>query len=134
MRFEGFSSRVYRCPAGYPTIGYGHMLKESETGLYPEDISNEAAILLLEKDLRIASSAVCRLVNIGLSEGQFDALVSFTFNLGSAAFQRSTLRQKVNREEHGQAIHEFPKWVWAGGCKQKGLIRRRYAEARLYGA
>ena len=61
-----------------------------------------------------------------------DALCSFAFNLGAGALQRSTLRRKVNREEHAAVPHEFRRWVWAGGRKLKGLIRRREAEAVLY--
>jgi hypothetical protein len=64
----------------------------------------------------------------------FDGLVSFTYNLGSGALQRSNLRRKVNREEHGTVPAEFHKWVWAGGRKPKGLVRRREAEAALYGS
>jgi lysozyme len=80
----------------------------------------------------IAEQAVCRLVKVPLTDGQFDALVSFTFNLGSGALQRSTLRRKVNREEHEEVPREFLRWVWAGGRKLKGLVRRRAAEADLY--
>ena len=67
-----------------------------------------------------------------LTDGQFDALVSFSFNLGSGALQRSTLRRKVNREEHADVPPEFMRWVWAGGRTLKGLIRRRQAETILY--
>jgi len=69
---------------------------------------------------------------VALDDGQFDALVSFTFNLGSGALQRSTLRRRVNREEHEAAPAEFRRWVWAGGRRLKGLMRRREAEAQLY--
>jgi len=62
------------------------------------------------------------------------ALVSFTFNLGSAALQRSTLRRKVNREEHDDVPSELMKWVWAGGKKLRGLVRRREEELKLYEA
>ena len=73
-----------------------------------------------------------RLITAPLSNGQFDALVSFTFNLGAGALQRSTLRRKVNREEHADVPAELMKWVWAGGRKLKGLVKRRQAEASLY--
>lgn len=66
------------------------------------------------------------------TDGQFDALTSFTFNLGGGALQRSTLRRKVNREEHSAVPTEFRKWIWAGGRKLKGLVRRREAEAKRY--
>jgi lysozyme len=67
-----------------------------------------------------------------LTNGQFDALVSFTYNLGGGALQRSTLRRKINREEHGEVPEQFMRWVWAGGRKLKGLVRRRAAESELY--
>ena len=75
-----------------------------------------------------------RLIRVPLEDGQFDALSSFAFNLGGGALQRSTLRRKVNREEHDAVPDEFRRWVWAGGRKLKGLVRRRAAEAALYAA
>ncbi len=73
-----------------------------------------------------------RLIRVPFEDGRFDALASFTFNLGAGALQRSTLRRKVNREEHDAVPREFRRWVWAGGRKLKGLVRRREAEAALY--
>ena len=87
---------------------------------------------LLSALLIIAERAVLRLIKVPLTDGQFDALVSFTFNLGSGALQRSTLRRKVNREEHEEVPAEFMRWVWAGGRKLKGLVRRREAESIRY--
>lgn len=127
---EGFSETVYVCPAGYPTIGYGHVVKPTEN--FSCGISEVEARDLLREDVQAAESAVLRLISVPLSDGQFDALVSFTFNLGSGALQRSTLRRKINREEHADVPAEFLRWVWAGGRKLKGLIRRREAEAALY--
>ena len=75
---------------------------------------------------------VLRLIRVPLADGPFDALVSFAVNLGSGALQRSTLRRKVNREEHAAVPAEFRRWVWAGGRRLKGLVRRRGAEAELY--
>ena len=69
-----------------------------------------------------------------MEESRFDALRSFAFNLGAGALQRSTLRRKVNREEHDAVPTEFRRWVWAGGRKLKGLVRRREAEPALYAA
>lgn len=73
-----------------------------------------------------------RLISVPLTDGQFDALVSFTFNLGAGALQRSTLRRKVNRGEHQAVPAEFMKWVWAAGKRLPGLVRRRRAEAFAY--
>ncbi len=68
----------------------------------------------MRRDLVVAERAVLRLIRVPLTDGQFDALASFTFNLGSGALQRSTLRRKVNREEHTEVPAEFMRWVWAG--------------------
>lgn len=131
-RFEGFSSDVYWDAAGLPTIGYGHLLRPGEAEMFKNGISEEAGVALLIKDVLVAERAVIRLISVPLSNGQFDALVSFTFNLGSGALQRSSLRRKVNREEHDEVPAEFMRWVWAGGRKLRGLVRRREAEASLY--
>lgn len=133
-RFEGFEPEVYLDAAGYPTIGYGHLIRKDEGDMYAGGISEAAAEALLAKDVGFAERAVLRLIKVPLTDGQFDALVSFTFNLGGGALQRSTLRRKVNREEHEVVPRELRKWVWAGGRKLRGLIRRRNAEAMLYGA
>lgn len=89
---------------------------------------------LLRNDVAVAERAVLRLISVPVTQGQFDALVSFIFNLGAGALQRSTLRPKVNREEHADVPAELGKWVWAGGRKLRGLISRRSAESRLYSA
>ena len=129
-RFEGFSRTVYFCPAGYPTIGYGHVIKSYED--FSVGIDEAQAEELLRQDAVIAERAVLRLISVPLTDGQFDALVSFTYNLGGGALQRSTLRRKINCEEHSEVPEQFMRWVWAGGRKLKGLIRRREAEAMLY--
>ena len=128
-RFEGFSSMVYICPAGYQTIGYGHLVRSNESF---DEISEADAEELLRKDVESAERAVLRLVNVPLTDGQFDALVSFTFNLGSGAFQRSTLRRKVNHQRHAEVPEQLMRWVWAGGRKLNGLRKRRSAESILY--
>lgn len=87
---------------------------------------------MLRRDVVSAERSVLRLITVPLTDGQFDALVSFTFNLGAGALQRSTLRQKVNRKEHGEAAAELLKWCWAGGRKLAGLLARRKAEALHY--
>lgn len=127
--FEGFSPVVYLDVAGQATIGYGHLLREGEV---LERISQAEAEDLLRQDVAVAERAVMKLIRAPLMDGQFAALVSFTFNLGSGALQRSTLRQKVNREEHEDVPAELMRWVWAGGRRIEGLKRRRKAEADLY--
>lgn len=131
--FEGFEPEIYLDAAGLPTIGYGHLIRPGgEHKMFENGISEPAAQALLAKDVWSAERSVLRLISVPLTDGQFDALVSFTFNLGGGALQRSTLRRKVNREEHEEVPREFMRWVWAGGRKLKGLVRRRFAEAELY--
>lgn len=131
-RFEGFSPTIYICPAGYPTIGYGHVVVAHEQDQFATGITQAEATELLRKDVRIAERAVLRLISVPLTDGQFDALVSFTFNLGAGALQRSTLRLKANRGEHESVPAELMKWVWAAGKRMPGLVRRRKAEALTY--
>lgn len=127
-QFEGFRSEAYLCAGGKWTVGYG-----STEGVQPGMIITEAeAEARLKHDLQTAEHAVSRLVTRSLTQHQFDALASFTFNLGSGALQRSTLRQKVNRMEDDAVPQEFCRWVYSGGRKLRGLIRRREAEAVLY--
>jgi lysozyme len=131
-QFEGFEPEIYLDAAGLPTIGYGHLIRKGEHKMFENGISESAAAALLTKDVMLAEQAVLRLIRVPLTDGQFDALVSFTFNLGGGALQRSTLRRKVNREEHPEVPEQFMRWVWTGGRKLKGLARRRAAEAELY--
>lgn len=131
-RFEGFSPTIYICPAGYPSIGYGHVVLAHEQDQFATGITQAEATELLRKDVRIAERAVLRLITVPLTDGQFDALVSFTFNLGAAALQRSSLRRKVNRGEHEGVPAELMKWVWAAGKRMPGLVRRRRSEALVY--
>ena len=132
-QFEGFSAVPYLCPAGYLTVGYGHLVKTQEKERFAAGISEHDAQSMLQVDVGVAERAVLRLITVPLTDAQFDALVSFTFNLGAGALQRSSLRRKVNREEHADVPAEFMKWVWAGGRKLKGLVSRRAAEAAMYG-
>ncbi len=129
-QFEGFRPKAYRCPAGLLTIGYGHVIQPGET--FSDVITEEAASALLGTDVQSAESAVLRLITVSLTEGQFDALVSFAYNLGAGALQRSTLRQKVNRGQHRQVPAEFMRWTRGGGKELPGLVKRRDMEARLY--
>jgi GH24 family phage-related lysozyme (muramidase) len=131
-KFEGFSPIVYKCPAGYPTIGYGHLITEANKEQFLDGVDELEALDLLRVDVAHAERAVLRFIRAPLTDNQFDALVSFTFNLGAGALQRSTLRRKINREEHSDVAAEFMKWVWASGRKLKGLARRRAAEVNLY--
>ena len=133
-RFEGFVPEVYICPAGWPTIGYGHVVRDDERSRFMNGIEEATAEELLCRDVETAERAVLRLIRVPIEDRQFDALSSFAFNLGAGALQSSTLRRKVNREEHDAVPPEFRRGVWAGGRRLRGLVRRREAEAARYTA
>jgi len=128
-RFEGFSATPYFCSAGHLTVGYGHLIRKGEIF---KIISVQDAEILLRKDVETAEKAVLNLIDVPLTDGQFDALVSFTYNLGYGALKSSTLRKKVNAEDHSAVPAQLNRWVHANGRKLLGLIRRREAEAELY--
>ena len=135
--FEGFSATLYRCPAGYQTIGYGHLVRSFEHDRFASisahsGLSNREASAILREDVKAAERAVSRLIIVPLSHGQFDSLVDFTFNLGSGSLQSSTLRRVINRYDYDEAPHQLRRWVFAGGIKLRGLVRRRDADAVLF--
>lgn len=124
--FEGCRLQAYQDSVGVWTIGYG-----STAGVHAgQTVTATGAETLLKRDLTTAERSVLRLITVPLTDGQFGALVSFVFNLGGGKLQASTLRRKVNRGE--SAAGEFSKWVYAGGVRLPGLIKRRAAEAALF--
>lgn len=128
-RFEGFMPEAYRCPAGVLTIGYGHT-----SGVREGDrVTEEEAEKLLRSDLMDAEEDVERLVRVPLTQNQFDALVSFVYNVGMGSFFSSTLLKKINNDPNDPTIpDEFRKWVKAAGETLPGLVKRRDAEAKMY--
>jgi lysozyme len=126
MGFELLRLTPYICPAGYLTVGYGHLTNSREP------ITENKAELLLAGDLTRTTNAINKLIKVPLTQYQFDALVSFTFNTGNGALQRSTLRMKINRGEYHEAGDEFLKWIYGGGRKLKGLLRRRIIERKVF--
>ena len=132
--FEGLALLPYVCAGGVISVGYGCTI--SRTGgpfnLDMEPITEAEADALLLRDLENAEGWVRRLIKTRLSENSFSSLVSFTFNVGAGALQRSILRMKLNREEYQGAADEFPKWRRAGGRILAVLVRRRAAERALF--
>jgi uncharacterized protein (TIGR02594 family) len=128
--FEGLRLDAYQCDAGVWTIGYGHTGSDVHPG---QHISESRAKELLRQDVESAENAVKDLVDVPLSQGQFDALVSFTFNCGKGALAKSTLLEKLNSGDYEGAQAEFGRFVHAGGVELPGLVRRRKAEAELFG-
>ena len=133
-RFEGWFPVPYLDPIGIPTIGYGSIWGHDgrRTTLEHPAITEEQGEELLRRDMAHSESAVRRLIRVPLDEGQFSALVSFTYNLGAGNLHASTLRQKANRGDMIGAADEFPKWRWAGGRILRGLVRRRAEERHLW--
>jgi lysozyme len=128
--FEGLSLEPYRCPAGWWTIGYGH----TETTRPGQRITNELAEDLLRRDVKKFEEGVAELVTVPLNDNQFAALVCFAFNIGLVAFARSTLLRKLNAGEHSAVPKELVRWRKSRGIDLPGLLRRREAEAKLWGA
>lgn len=128
--FEGFSPTIYLCPAGYQTVGYGHIVANDEA--FDKPLSLMEAEDLLRADLPRYESAVCRLIDAPLADPCFDALTSFTFNLGEGALAASTLRRLINTGRMEEAAQQFDRWVFAGAQKLPGLVRRRAAERALW--
>ena len=127
--FEGLRLRAYLCPAKVWTIGYGHT-GDVRGG---QVITQSQADDLLKQDLRRFEIAVRKLVKVPLTQNQFDALVSFAYNVGEAALSRSTLLRKLNAGDLAGTKLEFAKWNKGGGKVLAGLTRRRDAEANLFG-
>lgn len=132
--FEGLYLKAYKCPAGYWTQGWGHLLSRDKTldGSQFPPIDLKQAEIWLENDARNAKRAVNRLCPGVTKDSQVAALTDFVFNLGAGYLEVSTLRRRINRGEEPRDPDEFMKWVYAGGVKLPGLIKRRQADSLLY--
>jgi lysozyme len=142
---EGVVMRPYQCPALLWTVGVGHVIDPMHARVKLADrkalpipegwdrtFSMDEVNAILKKDLNRFETGVMRLCPKTTKQSQFDALVSFAFNVGLGNLQNSTLRMKHNREEFGAAAEEFLKWNKAGGKVLKGLDKRRRGEKALY--
>lgn len=134
QEFEGFSAKPYRCPAGVPTIGYGSTRYEDGRRVSMSDppISESRASQILAATLSGYELAVLSTIGIKLLQHEFDALVSFTYNLGSGNLSASSLARKLNAGDRAGAAGEFLRWNKAGGQVLAGLTRRREAERRMF--
>jgi len=137
--FEGLKTELYDDPVGHCSVGYGHLVhkgncdgKAASEQPFIHGISEADATALLRQDARTAVTAVNDLVTVPLNQNQFDALVSFVYNVGRGNFGGSTLLTKVNGKRFSEAAAEFAKWTHAGGTTLPGLVRRRKAEADLF--
>ncbi len=137
-RFEGFERKVkrgievtavpYICPAGFWTIGYGHLCDPKHP-----PITEAEAEVYLARDLRSALTATLRYCPVLATEpeGRLAAIVDFTFNLGAGRLQTSTLRRRINQRDWQSAGQELRRWVYGGGKVLPGLVARREAEVLL---
>ena len=136
-RFEGFRGQLYNDAAGHATIGYGHLVHHgpidgSEPAEFRKGISQERALELLQADAAKAAAEIARSVKVPLEQHQFDALVSFAFNVGNGAFRESTLLRLLNEGRYDAVEAQLARWNKAGGKTLQGLVNRRAAEAKLF--
>ena len=127
--FEGYYAKPYLCPAGFWTIGYGHLCRKDHP-----PISKEVATAYLIEDLQdayLGAIGECPIL-LTVDETWLGAIVDFVLNLGRGRLRASTLKKKINAGEWEEVPDELNKWIYGGGRKLKGLILRRRAEAAYF--
>ena len=127
---ESFRARFYLCSGKAKTIGYGHVLEKGEK--IKEPLSRADAVTLLKYDLCEAEMHVSRLIDVDLKQCEFDALVSFVFNIGGGAFERSTLRRRLNAGLRKGIPYQFRRWKKSCGRIVFGLQVRREVEVAMF--
>lgn len=130
--FEGFKSKAYQDIVGIWTIGYGTTHINDTPVVIGMTCTTEQAEEYLQDELKTIIASIDKLVKVPLNQNQFDALVSFCYNLGGHALATSTLLKKLNTGDYIGAADQFLKWDHAGGKKVPGLTRRRIAERELW--
>ena len=141
--WEGVELKVYKDVAGLPTIGVGHLLTQDELTSgkilirgepirYTDGLTKTQAMDLLAQDLERFEEAVNESGKVDLKQNQFDALVSFTFNVGSNAFRNSTLLRLLNQGNYSDVPNQLRRWVHSAGQKVQGLVNRRENEIELW--
>lgn len=130
--FESFSATAYLCPAGVWTIGWGTTRVNGRPVTQGMTTTREQADAWFAEDLRGFEQCVLDAVKVPLTQSQFDALVSFTYNVGCGAFRRSTLLRMLNQGDEAGAAAQFARWNKGGGRVLAGLTRRREAESALF--
>lgn len=143
QQWEGFKLQVYKDSAGFPTIGVGHLITKAEQASgtilingaavqYAGGLTDQQTLDLLAQDVQPAEQAVNAGVTVTLNQNQFDALVSFTFNVGVGAFQSSTLLKLLNQQQYDDVPAQLLRWTRAGGQVVQGLVNRRDNEIKLW--
>ena len=131
--FEGFRAAPYQCSARVWTIGYGTTrVNGAPVNIDTPEVDEPTAEQWAKEDLEWRLRAVRRLVVVPLRPRQEAALIDFCYNLGTGALKASTLRSKLNRGDYEGAAGEFRRWVFAGGRRLRGLVKRRAAEKRMF--
>jgi lysozyme len=137
---EGFKPHMYNCPDRDCSVGYGHLMHHgpicgaASEAPFAGGISEAAATALLLEDAGYAEHAVEHLVTVPLTQGQYDALVSWTYNEGAGRLQSSTLLKDLNAKDYAGVPGKLAEWVYGGGKKLPGLVTRRAAEAAMFAA
>ena len=133
-QFESFRAAPYLCSAGVPTIGYGTTVYPNgiKVKLSDQKITQQLAETFLQHHVNAIEKDVSRLVKVTLSQNQFDALMSFVYNVGLGAFRDSTLLKLLNAGDIDGASKQFERWNKAGGKIVDGLTNRRNAEKALF--
>jgi lysozyme len=130
--FEGCRLRAYDDGAKYPTIGWGHRIWPEETERFKNGLTQEEADALFLVDKKKAENHIHDLVHFSLNQNQFDAMVSFVFNLGRKKVSSSTIRRLLNEGRIQEASAEFERWIYIKGQPSNGLRRRRQAESLMF--
>jgi len=125
---EGLRLNAYKCPRGVWTIGYGHTYAVKAGDV----ITKEQADKFFNTDIMIHENNVEKLVTVPLTQGQFDALVSFEYNIGYGAFKSSTLLRLLNQKQYKAAAEQFGRWVYCNGVILGGLKARRAYEKNTF--
>lgn len=126
--FEGFRAKAYLCPADVWTIGYGHT-GGVKAGMV---ISQDEAEKILWTDVLRLKNAIAPLVNVEVTQGQFIALLSFTYNVGIGNLSKSTLLRELNKGNFVNAGNEFARWIYVNKQPLKGLMDRRAKEREIF--
>ncbi|WP_428431686.1 lysozyme [Photobacterium chitinilyticum] len=127
MDYEGCQLNTYQCSANVWTNGFGHTV-----GVNPDSVvTHEEVVDNLVNDVKSAEAVIDKLVAVPLEQYQFDAFVSFVFNVGAGNFKQSTLLRKLNTQDYTGACNELTRWVYADGKRLNGLVRRRNAEKEV---
>ncbi len=127
-KYEGCRLKAYKCPAGVLTIGYGH----TNNVRLDDVLTQDEAEKLLDIDIKIKEKELNKLIKVPVTQNQYDALISFVFNLGVGNLKKSTLLRLLNQKNYKGAAQQFDRWVYAGNKVLAGLVKRRAEEKELF--